>query len=98
VRRETCDREPLGELSVSVRGALAGFGGFDLTVFGRCGGDQIVDEDAGDAFHSTHRTFERLLIRLGRISTAADFSHVLESSGVDLSVGGGRIEVVKGSD
>lgn len=84
--------------AIPVGGALAGLGGFDLSVLGRRCRHEAVDETAGARLDLGDGPIEWLLVGSGRVTTPADLPHVLKRGGVHLFIGGGRLEIVEGPD
>lgn len=80
------------------RRASASFCGFDLTILGRSGRHQRLEESGRGQRHLLNGAVERLFVGSRRCSKSADLPHELQSRGPDLVVGGRRLEVVQRSD
>src|SRR5205814_10370550 len=72
--------------------------GLDLAVARGRARVQVVEQLRRCQGHGVDRTLERFLIRARGCVEAADLPHVLERCPADLLIGGGRLEVVEGSN
>jgi hypothetical protein len=82
----------------SLGGASSGFGGFFLTILGRCTGFEGTEQAIRDAGYFLDGSQKYVFVGLRRFVEAGDFSHELQRSGANLFLGDWRIEVEQGFD
>src|SRR5579864_7080548 len=80
-------------VSESLGGASFGLSGFFLTVFWRSCGFERTQQPRRDPCHFLDRSQECGLVRLRRLSEAADLSYKLERRRPNLVIGDRRIEI-----
>src|SRR5437763_12298116 len=105
-RRGTVTRSPVRVMLAAPEGSggeslgrpSPSLGRLHLAVAWRCRGAQPAQQLRRGPRHRINGIRERLLVGPGRLTKAADLADVLHRGGVDLLLGGWRIEVVESSD